>query len=336
MDEAALGATTRNLHFGRCENPAVAGHTPGGSSGGSAAAVAAGLCAAALGSDTLGSVRIPAAYCGVTGFIATRGLVSRTGVSALSVTLDQVGVLARTIDDSALVMAALFGCDATDAQSSPLADNCAQQFFRQLQDAEAQARQVSVGCPDLALYCDAAEREIISQGIRQARSVLAAAGHEVADCPCPSGSFTSLRREALLIIEAEGYVAAEGWLHLERVSPELKKMLSYGAGLPASRIEKARANLEHARTQWLALLEAHEVILLPVAPQGSFSHDQKAPPNQADFTTPASIAGLPAVSIPLGRSADGRCMAVQLVARPYAEATLLTLARQIEAAVNSA
>ncbi len=107
MDEAAFGATNDNPHFGRCRNPHRLEFTPGGSSGGSAAAVAAGLAAAVLGSDTLGSVRIPASYCGCAGFKPTRGSIPTAGLMPLSVSLDEIGVLARSVGDCAAVFEAI-------------------------------------------------------------------------------------------------------------------------------------------------------------------------------------------------------------------------------------
>ncbi len=108
MDEAALGALGDNPVFGRCHNPRAHDHTAGGSSSGSAAAVAAGLCIAALGTDTLGSVRIPASYCGIVGFVPSAGRVDSTGVLPLAPSLDRIGVLARTVADAACVAMALF------------------------------------------------------------------------------------------------------------------------------------------------------------------------------------------------------------------------------------
>src|SRR5262249_46782901 len=107
MHEAAFGGTTDNPVFGRCMNPLLPGHTPGGSSGGSGAAVAAGFCTAALGTDTMGSVRLPAAYCGIWGFKPTRGEIQTKGVVPLSVTLDTVGPLARTAADLGIFAEAL-------------------------------------------------------------------------------------------------------------------------------------------------------------------------------------------------------------------------------------
>src|SRR6266446_8838658 len=111
MHEGALGSTNDNPHFGRAINPHRDGHSPGGSSGGSAAAVAAGLCCAALGSDTGGSVRIPASYCGVVGLKPSYGLVSTRGVVPLSMSLDHVGPLARTVADEAHMLSAMAGHD---------------------------------------------------------------------------------------------------------------------------------------------------------------------------------------------------------------------------------
>ena len=123
MHEAALGATTDNPSFGRCHNPHRYNYTPGGSSGGSAAAVTAGLCAAALGTDTLGSVRIPASYCGNFGYKPSDGLVSKRGIVPLSWTLDQVGLLAPRAEDLWLMLMAMSGFDPACPDSRPLRES---------------------------------------------------------------------------------------------------------------------------------------------------------------------------------------------------------------------
>jgi aspartyl-tRNA(Asn)/glutamyl-tRNA(Gln) amidotransferase subunit A len=321
MDEAALGATTNNPHFGRCDNPCVPGDTPGGSSGGSGAAVAAGLCAAALGSDTLGSVRIPAAYCGVTGFLPGRGQVSRRGLSHLCCSLDQVGVQAHSSTDAAIVYDVIRGHDYRDDQSLLAAD--------QPQPA-LDLSQASIATIDCGPFCDADVGAEITANLLHVQTYLASRNYAVADpLPTPT-AFTDLRRASLLVIEAEGSVACKDWLELEGVSRSLRKFLNYGGQLPAHKIELARAAMRDARIAWQSLLQGYDFLLLPSAPQHSFPHDAAVPDNQADFTTPASVAGLPAISVPTGRTSCGRFQSVQLVCRNGGEPALLAMAAQIE------
>lgn len=328
MDEAALGATTNNPHFGRCDNPRIPGDTPGGSSGGSAAAVAAGLCAAALGSDTLGSVRIPAAYCGVTGFLPGRGLVSRCGLGFLSVSLDQIGVLVHTTADATAVFDVLCGYDPADEQSDSGADAMAP---LQVASDDETLRILPIDC---AASFDSDDAGEISAGIDRVSAILRRNGHRIETPATPPTSFTRLRRDALLVIEAEGFVACEPWLDQPGVSAALGKFLRYGAGQPASAIEQARARLRAARLAWRALLQQHDFILLPTAPQCSFPYHQPVPPGQADFTSVASVAGLPAISLPCGIGRQRRFLSAQIVGAAGSEARLMALAGQLERSLH--
>ncbi len=328
MDEAALGAATLNPHFGRTDNPVMPGDTPGGSSGGSGAAVSGGLCAAALGTDTLGSVRIPAAYCGVVGLLGTRGMVSRTGVCALSPTLDQVGVLARSVVDASSIYSALCGYDSRDDQSFPSADR----FGATLSGIEqaGDVARLRIGRIDYGQHCDGDNADQIIRRMNQISDQLVARGNRVERAVTPPVEFTALRHAALLVIEAEGYVATSDWLNEEQVSGSLVKMLNYGARQPASRIEQCRAQLRQARLAWQQVCEQYDLLMLPTAPQTSFAHDAAIPVSQADFTAPASVAGLPSISLPAGQAADGRYFGVQLVGPPRGETRLLRFAKQFE------
>ncbi len=321
MHEAALGATNDNPHFGRCENPRLPGCTPGGSSGGAGAAVAAGLCAAALGTDTLGSVRVPASYCGTVGLLPTRGNVSRGGVMPLSPTLDQVGVLARSTADAARLLAAIVGYDEDDEQSVP---------------TPSSAVVSAAGAPPahrrIAVIADA--RSPHPECIDAATAALSACGNEIETIAFPEWNSTRLRRAGLLVAEAEGYVANRAWLHAAGVSDELREMLHYGARQSAERVEEARMLLREARRQWRALLREFDALLLPTTPQASFRFGAPVPADQADYTSPASVAGLPAISVPAGMSADGRPVGVQLIGRAWGDAELIALGGSIETALG--
>jgi len=332
MDEAALGASTNNPHFGRTDNPTMPGDTPGGSSGGSGAAVAGGLCAAALGTDTLGSVRIPAAYCGIVGLMGTRGMVSRCGVSPLSPLLDQVGVLARSVVDASSIYSALCGYDSRDDQSFPSADR-----FGATLSGIAQSRDMSrlrLGRLDYGPHCDGQNASAIVARFNELSDQLVAAGHRVERSIPPPIGFTELRHAALLVIEAEGYVACQPWLNESEVSESLQKMLGYGAKQPASKVEQCRHQLRSARLAWQNLCGQYDLLMLPTAPQTSFVHDGPVPASQADFTAPASVAGLPSISLPAGRASDGRTFGMQLFGPPRSETRLLRFAKQIQDVIN--
>lgn len=330
MDEAAFGAVTDNAHFGRTDNPRTPGDTPGGSSGGSAAAVAAGLCPVALGSDTLGSVRIPAAYCAVVGLLGSRGMISRTGLHPLSVSLDQLGVLANSVADCALLYSALCGYDPRDEQSLPSADRFGATLSASIGDTRGGDTRLRLGMLDIVQCCDGDNAHAVIQRYDELAELMTQAGHRVERRIRPPLDYSELRRAALLVIEAEGYEAARDWLTHEAVSPALRDMLTYAANLPSSRIEQARAKLRDARLRWRELAEQYDLLILPAAPQTSFPRGADVPSSQADFTTPASVAGLPAISLPAGQAPDGRALALQLVGPSRAESRLIRFAEQIQ------
>lgn len=312
MHEAALGATNDNPHFGRCEHPQRAGFTPGGSSGGSACAVAAGLCALALGTDTMGSIRIPAAYCGVVGFKASWGLVSTAGTVACCHALDHVGPLLRSRRDLLLVMPALAAFDA----------HCA--------DARDIVARPSVNRPRFVAASDVAAlgaTPAIVAAYEQALQALRARGDTVTLVDLSHHDFGRARRAGLLAAEADLLVEhAEDWRgQPQNFSPELARMLVWAskqgaAALAAALRTVAQAHAEAARW-WLH----GDVMLLPTAPQAAFAFGAAVPANQADFSAIANMAGLPALSAPLPVAAGDLPLGLQAIAPVGCEATLLAL-----------
>lgn len=285
MHEAALGATSDNPWYGRIENPHRAGYTPGGSSGGSAAAVAEGLCVAALGTDTLGSVRIPAAYCGVFGLKPGHGIVPDDGVVPVDRSLDAVGVLARDAGDLAAVSRVI------GAAHPPVT------LARLLLLADPGEVEPAVGA---ALVRAAA-------GLDLPRSLLALPD---ALAVIRLAGFVAAGRALLADIPDR---AAPG------LSPELRHMLGFCAGCaPQPEI------LDRTRTVLRLALGDDGVLLMPTTPQAAFAHG-RAPVTQADFTGLANIAGLPALALPAGTDAAGLPVGVQLVGPPGSEDALLAL-----------
>ncbi len=318
LHEAALGATTDNPWFGRCDNPRRAGYTPGGSSGGSAAAVAAGMCTLALGTDTAGSVRIPASYCGVAGFKPSRGAISLDGVMPLSPSLDHVGLLAVSaaqIASAWSVFAPAALPQQTDASSVSLPRGAAGLrlgIVRDIPDALASA--------DLAaLMASAAER---------ARD----AGFAVSGVSLTGLSRSSIRRDAFVLCEIEGAA-----VHAQAVaanpsgfSPALRAMLAYGARQTKEREAEVRARLHAAAAQVRALLDGIDALLLPATPQAAFAHGTRVPGTQADFCALANMAGLPAISIPWGVDHAGMPLGLQIIGAAGKDALVIEIACQLE------
>ena len=294
MHEAALGATTANPFYGTTHNPLRHGFTPGGSSGGSDAAVAARVCDIALGTDTMGSVRIPASYCGVFGLKPSAGGISTDGLAFLEPSLDSIGPLARDLDTLARAW-----------------------------DVLAEGAGAGGAITRLLTLTDLA-------GVDVEPDVRAAFDRTVAAAPLPVDSIPlpfqtgALRRAGLLLSGA--YLKAEvgpNWREPSAgLSPDLIAILDWCEGKAADTDLLAEAKA------WLTeMLSDNTALLLPTAPQTAFPHAAPAPANQADFTCLANIAGLPALSFPAGQSADGLPIGMQLIGPRGSERPLIALAR---------
>ncbi len=325
MHECALGATTDNPHHGPTHNPWRAGYTPGGSSGGCAAAVAAGLVLAALGTDTLGSVRLPAAYCGIVGLKATMGLISTRGVVPLSYSLDHIGPLCRSVRDSSLLLALLAGEDIGQAGSVAAPPGWS---------PEPQARDslqgLRIGVLDQAWTAELTEE--VAAGFMQAEKGLQDLGAILVPLSLPELAPGTLQRPALLVIEAEGADALAEPLRQvpDAFSDSLKSMLAYGHDAPAWRLVQAQRLLAEAGLAVRQALEQVDLIASPTAPQTAFAFTDPAPVNQADLTMLANVAGCPAITLPCGVARSGLPLALQLIARPFDEAELVGAAQILE------
>jgi len=312
MHEAALGATNDNPHFGRCEHPQRAGFTPGGSSGGSAAAVAAGLCGFALGTDTMGSVRIPAAYCGVVGFKASRGRISAAGSVACCWALDHIGPLVTTQRDLAMALPVLAAYDPACADA------------RALPDAPAQAVPRFVAAADVEAL---GATPTVAAAYHCALQALRARGAAVTEISLAGYDFGRARRAGLLMVEADLLVEhAEDWRSQpQNFSPELVRMLAWAEKQPAAALAAAQRTAAAAHVEAARWWAHGDVMLLPTAPQQAFAFGTPVPANQADFTALANMAGLPAMSVPLPVSPGDLPIGLQIIAPAGAEATLLAL-----------
>lgn len=304
MHEAALGATTDNPHWGRAQNPHRQGWTPGGSSGGSGVAVTAGLAAATLGSDTMGSVRVPAAYCGCYGIKPTYGLVSTRGVAPLAWTLDHVGPLAKTPEDLALVLEALAGYDA----ASPDAERVTldRRPFNLVGLKVGHIRQIN----QAEMHSD------IRDAYETFLERLHADGANIVELSWDGFSASPARRAGLLISEAEAAFAMADDLanRPDRFSPGLHAMLEYGATAPAGKLVKAERQVRETRRLVRNSFAEADVIALPTTPMPPFPFDSDHPVTQADFCAPANFAGCPALSLASGETADGLPIGMQLMA----------------------
>jgi aspartyl-tRNA(Asn)/glutamyl-tRNA(Gln) amidotransferase subunit A len=306
MHEAALGATNDNPWFGRAMNPHRAGHTPGGSSGGSGAAVAAGLCVAALGTDTLGSVRIPSAYNGVYGIKPTHGAVSSRGLVPLSERFDCIGPLARSLDDLAAVLGVVMKVGGS-----------------------ARLRRLLVLETFDGVACESAVIAACEQALRLLgewpRTHLKLQDTTAA---IQSAAFVIATRE---LIEHLGPVRGQ---RAQAISQELTFMLDYAGNRSEAEVAQAATVLARTSATLRERISNDGVLLMPTAPQAAFVHTPRPPVTQAAFTALASIAGLPALSIPAGFDQHGLPVAVQLVGPAGSEAALIELGRRLDAGLR--
>jgi aspartyl-tRNA(Asn)/glutamyl-tRNA(Gln) amidotransferase subunit A len=342
MAEFALGPTGHNDHFGRCRNPWNPDHITGGSSSGSGAAVAAGLVFGALGSDTGGSVRLPAAMCGVVGIKPTQGRVSRFGAMPLSHSLDCIGVLARNAGDCARLLSVIAGADGHDGTAS---QRPAEDFERGLDDVDGAGALagVTVGVPD-RYYYEGIDDEV-AELLTKSRAVLSGRGAKIVEVPVAGhGAAAEL---ATAVMTVEGAALHLPWLR-ERpqdYSDQVRARLLVGLGVSATLYEQAlqaRARLldELLRQTFSKCDVLHVPVVkrpVPTAAETDVGGSTAMPEvlGQIVATTRAlNYFGLPALSVPIGFTRNGLPQAMQLIARPFREALLFRIGAAYEAAAG--
>ncbi len=323
MDAAALGGATDNPDFGRTLNPHAPEHSVGGSSGGSAAAVAAGLLDMALGTDTLGSVRIPASYCGVFGLKPTCGLVGRSGIVALAPSLDTVGPITARAVDLWPLLTVIAGSDTGDPASRPAPKGWI------ATRPEPMIRGVRIGVPNQIETVDC-EIGVLS-ALANVKVALADAGAVITDIDMPGWDPGKLRQKAFLLIEAEGAVEYSEELETGGVLPtSVEALLNFGADMGTTRLVSAYQEVAAANAQLDRTFSSVDVLLMPTTPQRAFHASQKPPVNQADFTALANAGGIPAVSVPVWMSDSPLPASVQLFGPAWSESMLIGLAALLE------
>ncbi len=346
-DEFAMGSSTEYSAFGPTRNPVNPSRTPGGSSGGSAATVGAGAVTVALGSDTGGSVRQPASFCGVVGLKPTYGRVSRSGLIAFASSLDQVGVLSRTALDAALVLGVIAGPDPLDATAArePVPDYVAA--------LDGRVAGLRVGVPR-ALLDDGVDREVLAcfdQGMEALRSL----GLEVREVALPHARHAVPVYHLVASAEASANLArydgvrygfrspraaspAEMYESTRAAGfgPEVKRRIMVGtyalsAGYYDAYYLKGQQVRALIRDDYRTAFGEADLVALPTAPTTAFALgerlDDPVRMYLADlFTAGPSLAGLPAVSVPCGTTTEGLPVGLQLIGRMFDEAGALRVA----------
>lgn len=318
--EGSLGAGGNNPHYGDCGNPAAPGFSPGGSSSGSAAALAACLCPLALGSDTLGSVRIPAAWCGVVGLKPSAGRVSRRGMVPASRWLDHIGPMARRAGELGLIYQQIAGADAGDPGSRAVV----------LDHHERPWSTLTVGWvpdPD-ALGLDAD----VARSYARAVARIATRTEAMVEMDLAAWDAGKARRAGLLICEAEliSTLAADlAVAGAHAVSPRLRAMLDWGAARSAVELAAAQAWLDRATLLTRQIFRQVDVLLLPTTPNLPFAVGTPEPVTTADLTALANFAGVPVLTVPIDPAADGRPIGLQLIGPAGSDLVLIGLGESL-------
>jgi aspartyl-tRNA(Asn)/glutamyl-tRNA(Gln) amidotransferase subunit A len=350
MDEFAMGSSNEWSAFGPTRNPRNPDYAPGGSSGGSAAAVAAGCVPASLGSDTGGSIRQPAALCGVVGVKPTYGRVSRRGLVAFASSLDQIGPFARSVEDAALVLSAISGRDPGDSTSveseRPVMENL---------EGGVKGMKIGVAAEGRGEGVSPEMRAALEKGIE----VLKAAGAETSEVSLPSTAHGIAAYYLVATSEASSNLArydgarygrrAEGVSNLEELyvrsrtegfGPEVKRRIMLGVhALSSGYYDAYYARAQRARRlvaeDFKKAFERFDAVLMPTTPGAAFRLGERTADPLAMylsdvFTVAANLAGLPALSLPAGLTKERLPLGLQLVGRAFDEATLFRAARAME------
>ena len=335
MHEFAYGPTGDRSYFGPTRNPHDTRRITGGSSGGSGAAVAANLCYGALGSDTGGSIRIPAALCGTVGMKPTFGRVSKSGVFPLSWSLDHVGPITRTVEDNALMLNVLAGHDPEDLYS---VDRPAEDFARDLRRG---LRGAGIGLPT-SFYFDHVDGEVKAR-VREAVEVFRSLGAKMREVEIPN--LVDTLHAQRLILGAEAYAVHEERLEseAETFGEEVSERLMDGERPKAYRYAKARRRGVLATDEFDHALQGVDVLLTPTLPivateigQREVSigdYEESVRSALTRYTGPTDLTGHPSLSIPCGTTASGLPVGLQLIGRHFDEATLYRFGHAYEEAM---
>ncbi|HEC1554831.1 TPA: Asp-tRNA(Asn)/Glu-tRNA(Gln) amidotransferase subunit GatA [Campylobacter upsaliensis] len=352
MDEFAMGSSTATSFYGRTLNPFDFSRVPGGSSGGSAAAVAANLALASLGSDTGGSVRQPAAFCGCVGFKPSYGRVSRYGLAAYSSSLDQIGVLTQNVEDAALLYDAIAGHDEKDSTSANVS-------FEPTSDKLNANVKLKIAV--IENYINAASEEVKNTLLKSIEA-LKAHGHEIVYRTLQDYEFDIAAYYIIATAEASANLSRYDGVRYGRRSEhcenlkdlyintrsegfgeEVKRRILLGTFVLSSgyydayyiKAQKARA---YIKAKYEEILQDCDLIFMPVTPTTAFAFDTQKSPMQSYlediYTISVNLAGLGGISVPVRKDKDGLNISAQLICRAYDEQTLLNGALNLEKIVK--
>jgi aspartyl-tRNA(Asn)/glutamyl-tRNA(Gln) amidotransferase subunit A len=353
MDEFAMGSSTENSGLKRTVNPWDTLRVPGGSSGGSATAVAAGLCCGALGSDTGGSIRQPASFCGVVGLKPTYGRVSRYGLVAYGSSLDQIGPLTQDVTDTALLLNVIAGHDERDSTSVPETLAPVPDYLEQL-DKPIEGLKIAI-VPHLNKGADAS----VQKAMQEALSVYRSLGAEIVEIQMPHFDYAISAYYVIATAEASSNLARFDGVHYgyrsknardyievysksrdEAFGAEVKRRIMLGtyalsSGYYDAYYLKALKVRNLIRSDFTKAFEQADCLMMPVSPTTAFKIGEKTDdPLQmylADvYTIAVNLAGVPGMSIPCGFDEKNLPIGLQIISAPFSEDKLLRIARMYE------
>lgn len=351
MDEFAMGSSTESSFYGKTCNPHDLAKVPGGSSGGSAAAVAGGLAIAALGSDTGGSIRQPAAFCGCVGMKPTYGKVSRYGLAAYSSSLDQIGPITQNVEDAAILYDIIAGHEPLDSTSASKA-------HEKVSDKLDKNRKLTIAV--IKNYLDEADDEVRKK-METAIEALKDAGHSIVYKDMTKTKYHLSSYYVIAMAEASAnFSRYDGVRYGNRAqSSNLKEMYkktrSEGFGEEVKRrillgtfvlssgyydayYIKAQKARHFIKSHFEEILQEADLIFAPVTPTTAFKFGSKSDPLemylQDVYTISINLAGLPAISVPIGKDSSGMPVGAQFVGHAYGEQTLFDGALSLETILN--
>lgn len=349
-DEFAMGSSNENSAYGKVLNPLDTTRVPGGSSGGSAVAVKAGMCTISLGSDTGGSIRQPASFCGLVGFKPTYGRVSRHGLIAYASSFDQIGPLSHHVEDAALIMEIIAGADEFDSTAS---QKPVEKYSQQL----SSEKKYSIAIPKECVESSGLDEEIKNR-INKFAEELKSQGHSVEYFSFPQLPYLVPTYYVLTTAEASSNLSRFDGVHYGYRSKEAtdlestyKKTRSTGFGKEVQRrimtgtfvlsagyydayYAKAQKSRRKLRDFTLDVLKKHDFILTPSTPGTAFKFGENAEDPvkmylEDIYTVLANLTGLPAVSLPLGTHSNGLPFGLQLMSAPFTEGALFSFSNRV-------
>jgi aspartyl-tRNA(Asn)/glutamyl-tRNA(Gln) amidotransferase subunit A len=332
MHEWALGATNINRYFPSPRNPWDTSRITGGSSGGSGAAIAAGLCFGTLGSDTGGSIRIPASLCGVTGLKPTYGRVSLRGVVPLSWSLDHAGPLARTALDCALILQAIAGYDALDPGSvdRPVDDYVA--------GIDGSVRGLRIGMAESYFFDAEFVAGEVGESVRSAIGELASQGAQVRSVEMSDIIRSARANGTILIADAAAYHDETIREHPDDIQDTVLARLQNGANVSGPVYARARRTQAEFKAELRRLFRDVDLLAMPATPvTAPVLPEGDSVPASSTLTRntgPFNLAGLPAISVPCGFSSEGLPIGLMLVGREWEEALVLRAAHAYQRATD--